>query len=420
MGVHLGWTRLGRRGAKLASLAGGVCLLIAACGGTPGKTAPAASSKPKPQAASAQSGASGSSSQAAAPGVTASTITFGQTVPKSGPAALYGESTYGVQAYFDYVNAQGGVLGRKLKLISLDDKYQPAVAVQDTRTLLNQDHVFAEVAVNGTSTTQAVLPIVTAANVPVIGPQTGATPIQGVFRKDLYNVWPSYLTEGKMLAAYAQDKLHLKKIGVLYQNDDFGKSLYQGVKNAGVKPALAIPYDPSQTDFGPQAEKFKSAGCDGVIILAIPGPTITFLNAMAAIDYRPARLMSQVSAIPQSFSAAKSEFPGSYIGAFIPPLSQTSNPQVKTFLDAMKKYQPGKPASVFAAWGWTEAQVAVAGLKGVKGALTRDSYEAALNSLSNLQTLGGSVSYTPTSHLGIQKMFVVVAKNGQLAPVSGS
>jgi len=362
-------------------------------------------------------GTGGPASAAATPGVTSATITFGQTVPKSGPAALYGQSTYGVEAYFAYINDHGGVRGRKLRLISLDDKYRPAVSVQLTRDLLDKYHVFAEVAVNGSAPTEAVLTVVTPANVPLIGPQSGATPVQAVFRKNLYNVWPSYVTEGKLLGRYAEDTLHLRKIGVLYQNDDFGKSLYDGVKDAGVTPAVAIPYDPSQVDFGAQAEKFKSAGCDGVIILAIPGATISFLNAMAAIDYKPVRLMSQTSAIPQSFSAAKSEFPGSYIGAFIPPLTDTSNPQVKLFLDSMAKYEPGKPASVFAAWGWTEAQVAVAGLKAIKGPITRDSYEAALDHLTALRTLGGEVTYTPTSHAGIQKMFMVIAKNGRLAPI---
>jgi ABC-type branched-subunit amino acid transport system substrate-binding protein len=322
-----------------------------------------------------------------------------------------------VQAYFDYVNAHGGVQGRKLKLISLNDQYEPPVALQATKTLVDSDHVFAELAVNGTATTEADVTVLGPANVPLIGVQTGATEFAGTFRKYLYNVWPSYLTEGKLLGSYAQ-QLHLAKIGVLYQNDDFGKSLYQGVQNAGVKPALAIPYDPTQTDFSPQAAQFKSAKVDGVIILAIPGPTTDFLNALAAVNFKPVRLMSQVSAIPQMFSTAPQEFPGSYIGAFIPSLTQSSSAEVHSFLSAMATYQPGQPASVFAAWGWTEAQVAVAGLKAIKGSITRDRYEAALDTLSNLPTLGGTVSYSSSSHSGIQHMFMVQAKAGQLVPVT--
>ena len=360
------------------------------------------------------SAASGSS----APGVTSTTVLFGQTVPKTGPAALYGESTTGVQAYFDYVNAHGGVNGRKIKFISLDDQYKPPIALQDTKTLVYTDHVFAEVAVNGTAATEANITVLGPNNVPPVGPQTGATIFAGTFRKYLYNVWPSYLIEGKMLGTFAQGQ-HLTKVGVLYQNDDFGKSLLQGLKNSGIKPALAIPYDPTQTDFSPQAAQFKAAHADAVVILAIPGPTTDFLNALNAINYKPVRIMSQVSAIPQEFQTAPQEFPGSYSGAFIPPLQDATNAQVKAFLTGMSTYQPGKPQSVFAAWGWTEAQVAVAGLKAIKGPITRDSYEAALNSLANLTTLGGVINYSGSSHGGITHMFMVKAEGGQRVPVAG-
>jgi ABC-type branched-subunit amino acid transport system substrate-binding protein len=351
-------------------------------------------------------------------GVTSTTITFGQTAPQSGPAALYGESEWGVLAEFAAVNARGGVQGRMLKLISLDDQYSPPVAVQATRKLVDQDKVFAEVAVNGSATTRANLNVLDPANVPLIGPQTGATYLIDTLRKNVYNVWPSYLTEGKLLGSFARNTLHLKKIGVFYQNDDFGKSLYDGVKNAGVRAARAIPYDPSQTDFSAQAEQLKAGGIDGVIILAIPGKATAFLNNMASIDYTPARIMSQVSAIPQSFSLSPHEFPSSYIGAFIPPLTgQHLTPQAKAFLADMARYEPGKPASVFAGWGYMEAQVAVAGLKAIHGAITRDSYEAGLNSLKNVQTLGGVISYSPTNHSGAQHMFMVRAEHGQLVAV---
>lgn len=382
------------RGLSMVVVGGILALTVGACG----------------QSASG----SGSSTSSSSVGVTKSSVTFGQTVPFSGPAALYGESAAGVKAYFAMVNAQGGVGGRKLKLIALDDQYLPPVAVSQTRKLISQE--LAEVAVNGSATTKAVLNILDPLGVPVIGPQTGATYLFQNTPSNVFNVWPHYTIEGKLLGGYAQ-KLGLKKVGVLYQNDDFGQSLYAGVLQSGLKPAKVITYDPSQTDFSPDAQEMKSAGVDGVIILAIPKPTISFLNDMAALNFKPVRLMSQVSAIPQSFSAAPQEFPGSYVGAFIPPLQDTSNPQVSQFMSAMRQYEPGAPASIFAAWGWTEAQVAVAGLKNVTGKLTRASYVKGLDSISNLQTLGGSLSYSSTSHVGLTHMFMVQARGGQLAPI---
>ena len=349
-------------------------------------------------------------------GVTKTSITFGQTTPFSGPAALYGESTAGVRAYFAMVNAQGGVNGRKLKLNALDDQYEPPVAVQQTRKLIPQE--FAEVAVNGSATTKGVLNVLKPQSIPLVGPQTGATYLFQSTPKILFNVWPEYTIEGKLLGGFAQ-RLGLKKVGVLYQNDDFGQSLFKGVQASGLKPAKVITYDPTQADFAPQAQQFKSAGVDGVIILAIPKPTIAFLNAMAEINFKPTRIMSQVSATPQSFSAAPKEFPDSYIGAFIPPLQGSSgNAQVSQFEQAMRQYQPNAPVSVFAAWGWTEAQVAVAGLKQVQGKLTRDTYIKGLEGVNGLQTLGGVVSYGPNHHVGLQKMFMVQARGGQLSPVT--
>lgn len=366
-------------------------------------------------ATSASGAANGGSSSNSSVGVTSTSVTFGQTVPESGPAALYGESTAGVRAYFDLVNAQGGVNGRKLKLVALDDQYLPPVAVSQTRKLMSQE--LAEVAVNGSATTKAVLTVLEQQGIPIVGPQTGATYLFQNTPSILFNVWPHYTIEGKLLGSFAKQK-GLHKVGVLYQNDDFGQSLYNGVLASGLKPAKVITYDPSQTDFSPDAQEFKSAGVDGVIILAIPKPTISFLNAMAAINFKPVRMMSQVSAIPQSFSAAPQEFPGSYIGAFIPPLHGSSNPQVQQFVHAMAKYQPSASVSVFAAWGWTEAQVAVAGLKAVSGKLTRASYINGMEHVTNLQTLGGELSYSAGSHVGLTKMFMVKAVGGQLVPLS--
>jgi branched-chain amino acid transport system substrate-binding protein len=388
------------RALKVILAGGALAVTLAACG----------------QSANSSSagGGAGAGASSSSTGVTSTSVTFGQTVPYSGPAALYGESAAGVKAYFAMVNAQGGVNGRQLKLVSLDDQYLPPVAVQQTRKLIPQE--FAEVAVNGSATTKAVLDVLKPLGIPLVGPQTGASFLFQNTPPNLFLVWPHYTIEGKLLGSFAQ-KLGLKKVGVLYQNDDFGQSLYAGVLQSGLKPAKVITYDPSQTDFSPDAQQMKSAGVDGVIILAIPQPTIAFLNAMAALNFKPVRLMSQVSAIPQSFLAAPKEFPGSYVGAFIPPLQDTSNPQVAMFESAMRKYEPGAPISVFSGWGWTEAQVAVAGLKNVSGKLTRASYIKGLESISNLQTLGGTVDYASTGHIGLTQMFMVQARGGQLAPV---
>ncbi|MGH3414531.1 MAG: ABC transporter substrate-binding protein [Marmoricola sp.] len=351
--------------------------------------------------------------------MTGTSITFGQTAPHTGPAGEYGQSELGVKAYFDMVNAQGGINGRKLKLISLDDQYTPSVALQDTKQLLFKDNVFAEVAVNGSATTNADLTVLIPNNVPLVGPQTGDTFLQP-FKKSVYNVWPSYKVEGKTMGDFAAKNLHLNKIVVLYQNDPFGQALLAGVEASAAKPKIAkqISYDPTQTDFSSDALQAKNANGDGVLFLALPGSTNSMENAMAAINYHPKEIMSQVSAIPNSsFSAAPKEFPGAYIGAFVPPLDPPATPAAKTFVNAMKKYEPGKAVTVFSGWGWIEAQSAVAGLKNVHGALTRESYEAGLDKVSNVETMGGSITYGSNDHIGLTCESMVQAENGKFVPV---
>ncbi|HET9691735.1 MAG TPA: ABC transporter substrate-binding protein, partial [Acidimicrobiales bacterium] len=196
--------------------------------------------------------ASGGGASSSGGGIAAGApISFGETLPETGPAALYAPMAAGVSAYFQYVNAQGGVNGHQLKITSLDDQYQPPVSVQLTRQLVDQDHIFAEVASNGSAAVKADLTVLTPANIPLIGPATGADflypnrPIKNVF-----SVWPAYHIDGQTLANYAVKTLHLNKIGVFYQNDDFGKSLLNGFESTGAKPAVSIPYTPTQSDFG--------------------------------------------------------------------------------------------------------------------------------------------------------------------------
>jgi branched-chain amino acid transport system substrate-binding protein len=352
------------------------------------------------------------------PGVTGNTIVFGQTVPMSGPAALYGESAAGVQAYFDMVNAHGGIDDRRLELVSVDDLYDPPVSVEQTQNLLKRGE-FAEVAVNGSASVKAVLPLLTQAGVPLVGPQSGAAFLFDNTPRNVFTVWPEYTVEGRMLGGFAQ-RLALRRVGVLYQDDAFGRTLYSGVLQSGLRPAKVIAYDPTQTDFAQDARAFKDAGVDGVLILAIPQPTIRFLNSLADIGFRPVRIMTQVAATPATFAAAPREFPGSYVGSFMPPLDPSSSDSlVRQFEQAMREYEPGAPISEFAAWGWMEAQVAVAGLQHAQGQLTRAGYIEGLERVENLQTLGGTVSYTAADHHGLERMFMLQARDGRFVATDG-
>lgn len=366
--------------------------------------------------ASAVGGCGGGS----APAGGGNTIVFGQTAPHSGASALLGDTTNGIKAYFAKVNAAGGVNGKKLKLVALDDAYDPTKTLQNVRTLVSKYHVLAEVGPVGTPTTAAAMTAATATNLPIVAPQTGAVTLYDAAQKaaNLFMSFPVYTIDGETLGNFAK-QLKLSRVGVLYQNDDFGKSILQGVEAAGVHPAVSIPYNPTQTDFSPAAAEFKAAKIDGIISITLVGNTIKFLQALDALNFKPKLLLSQSSATPAVFSSIGPSIEGAYISAFIPPLQDVSQAQVKDFDDAMGKYQPRADKGIYAAWGWLSAQIAVEGLRQLDGEPTADNYEQALEAIRNLETIGGRVSYSSKDHGGLERMFMVRVRSGKLVNVGG-
>lgn len=335
--------------------------------------------------------------------ISSKVITFGQTDPQTGSSAILGSETYGANAYFKKINASGGVNGAKLKLISLNDGYSPTQALVDAKQLISSDKVFALVGPNGTPQTTAVLSAANPAGVPVVGPQTGASSLEDTLLPNVFYTFPKYSTDGYVLGKFAQQSngaISLAHVGVFYQNDSFGKSILSGLTRSGVKPAIEVGYDPTQSDFSPDAAKFKAAGVTTLFLFSLVGPTVSFLHSLSSVGIHPTLLLDGVSASGSSITASGPLIQGAYISSFIPPLTDMSNAQVAAFITAMQTYEPSHPANVYAAWGWLSAQVAVAGLKATKGPLTRAAYIKALDNLT-IDTIGGTLAYTPSDHVGL-------------------
>ena len=344
-------------------------------------------------------------------------IILGQTAPHSGESALLGETTNGLQAYFDKVNAEGGVHGREIKLVSLDDGYDPARTVQSLRLLQSKHNALADVGPVGSPTTSAALPIAEANNFPVVAPQTGASSFyEEPIPEILFLSFPDYFVDGKTLGEFAAEK-GFERVGVLYQNDDFGKSILKGVESTEANIVAKLPYDVTQTDFAPQAIELKSANVDAVILITLVGTTVKFMPAMQSVDFRPEILLSQSSATAELIGTVGEPIQDAYISAFIPPLWDTKDDQVKEFRDAMEKYQPGKGISSYAAWGWLSAQIAVAGLQQSESPLNTDAYVSGMNQVSDLSTIGGDVSYGEDDHVGLDKMFMLQIKGDRFVRV---
>jgi len=234
------------------------------------------------------------------PGLSSNEIVIGGTVPLSGIAASYASVGRGAEAYFKYVNARGGVNGRKITYKFLDDQYNPAQTVQATRELVQQERVFAIFNSLGTEHNLAVRSYLNAAKVPQLFVGSGATTFGRDYRRypQTIGFLPSYVGEGKVYARHILKTKPTAKIAVLYQNDDYGKDLLNGFKaGLGAKRRNIVAeqsYDPLSTDVSSQMARLKGSGAKVLMVIATPPFTIRGLVAANRLGWRPQVYVNQV------------------------------------------------------------------------------------------------------------------------------
>jgi branched-chain amino acid transport system substrate-binding protein len=359
--------------------------------------------------------------QAPAPGgtVTGGTIVLGQTAAQSGPQAPIGASKWGLQAFIASVNARGGVQGKKLRLISYDDGYQPAQTTALDKKLVYEDHVFAIVGSIGSPTTAAVYKMLNAEGVPLISMGSGSPIFYARGLKYVFPSWPIYTTDGKTMGSFVKKHFTGQSTAVIYQDDAFGKPILEGIEDELGKVDLTIPYVPSQVDFSSDVIKLKSAGIKVVMLATIATSGAQILNQMAGLDYHPTRILTSSACGYGGIFKAIPTLDGAYCTAFL-PAPGSNDPRWTAFADAMQRYEPGHTPDVYAAWGWLAGQVVYGGLQRIKGPITRDNLVAALDTLHDFDTIGGRLNYSPESHEGICCQVLWQAKGNHWEVVPGS
>lgn len=355
-----------------------------------------------------------------APGgtVTGNVIKLGQYADQSGPNAPIGASKYGLDAYLQLVNAAGGIQGKKLSLISYDDGYKPSETTALVKKLVFQDEVFAIVGGVGSPTTAAVAPTLNDQGVPLVGMSSGSPIFYEPVRKYIFPVWPLYTTDGKTMATFVKRNFPGKKVGVIYQDDSFGKPILGAIKDV-LGTVEEVAYTPGQVDFSDALVKFKAAGVDVIVLAAIATPAAQILNALPKLNYKPARVLTGSACGYSEIFKTVPSLEGTYCAAFL-PTPDSKDPQWIAFEKAMAKYEPGHAPEIYSAWGWLAAQVAVEGLRRIKGPITRENFVTALDGIKNFKTLGGELSYSPESHGGICCQFIWQAKSDRWVTVPGS
>jgi branched-chain amino acid transport system substrate-binding protein len=319
------------------------------------------------------------------PGVTDAEIKIGTTTPYSGPASAYSAGAVSATAYFAMINDQGGVNGRKINYVSLDDAYSPPKTVEQIRRLIESEEVLFLVNTVGTATNMAVVKYINQKQVPHLFIGTGAT----VFNDPAHYPWtmswtPHYASEGEIYAKYILSTKPDAKIGVLSQNDDLGRDYMLGLKRGlGDKAATMIvssqTYNTSDPTVDSQVVSLKAAGADVFLIFSVPKFAAQAIRKAYDIDWHPQEFVSSVGSSiagairPAGFEAAKGIISAAYQKDPADP-QWHDDPAMKAWHVWMDKYNPHVDKSdYYAPYGYNIGYAVVQILKQCGDNLTRDN-----------------------------------------------
>jgi branched-chain amino acid transport system substrate-binding protein len=392
-------------------------LLLAACGGS-------------------KSGSSGALT-ASAPGITAKTILIGSHQPLTGIAAPgYDEIAPASNAYFQYVNAHGGVYGRKIIYKYLNDQYNSSITTTDVRQLVLEDHVFAIFNGLGTPTHLAVAPFINAEKVPDLFVASGCACWNAP------STWPetfgwqiNYIREGKILGAYVASHFKGMKIAYFYQDDEFGQD---GIKGLGYEiPASQVvakePYNVAASnpaaEVGTLTAALKASKAQVVIAFAVPAFMALLRLSELSLGYSPQNVSSDVGSDPitlsgllNSFAKKSGKFGSSLIqgmitDSYLPSLGSSSDSWIALFTKIHNQYLPKLPLDGNVLYGMAAAYTFVQALLKAGRNPTRQDLVSAVNAGLPQGVSVAPFAYSATDHDGITGAYIAKIDNGVLVPL---
>jgi len=337
------------------------------------------------------------------PGITAKSIVLGQSAAFSGPAAQLGiQMSLGTKAYFDRVNAQGGVYGRKIELKTRDDKYEANLCVENTKKFIEEDKVFALVSYVGTPTTVAAMPIFTQAKVPLVGPFTGAEVLRDPVNRYIFNVRASYYNETEKIVEQLVST-GSNNIAVFYQDDAYGQAGLKGVEIAMTKRNMKISalgkVERNTIKVEDAVKAINAARPDGVVMISAYTSITQFVRLMKIAG--STTQFHNVSFVGSKALAdtLKDEGYGVAISQVVPFPWSPSVQVVKEYGEVLTK--AGIADFNFSSLeGYIVGKVMVEGLKRAGKDLTREKLVAALEGMNNVDLGDFVVGFSPTNHSG--------------------
>lgn len=356
-------------------------------------------------------------------GVTDSEILLGQSCALSGPAQALGQGMRaGLLASFSEINDAGGVGGRRIRLISRDDGYEPDRAIVNTRALIEDENVFLLIGEVGTPTSKAVVPIAENARVPFFGPFTGAEFLRNPYKEYVVNIRASYYQEMEKLTQYLVDRNNLKRIACFYQNDGYGQAGLSGIEIALKKRSMALvatgTYERNTVAVKGGLLKIRRARPEAVVMVGAYKPCAEFIKMAKKVGMKET-VFCNISFV--GTEALRNELGEAGEGCIISQVVSypwdKSIPLVKKYHEAMKKYQPQQKTGFVSLEGYMVGRLFCMVTESTNGILTRNNFLKAISETKKFDLGGMKLIYGPKDHQGMDRVFLTIISNGQIKPL---
>jgi branched-chain amino acid transport system substrate-binding protein len=356
-------------------------------------------------------------------GISSDTITFGQAAPLDGPAAALGTGMRaGITAAFEEANKNGGVNGRKLKLLSRDDGYEPDRSIVETKKLIEEDKVFALVGPVGTPTSAATQPIATGAKVPFIGAFTGAGFLRNAKLDNVINVRASYGAETEAWVKHLTEDLKINKIAIFYQDDAFGRAGLDGVKAATSKRNIELvaeaTYERNTIAVKSALLTLKRAEPEAVVMVGAYKPCAEFIKLARKTDFNP--VFVNISFVGASALARElgGEGEGVIVSQVVPFPWDASLKVVADYQAAIKATDPQAEPEFVSLEGYLVGRLVIAALDKVGANPTREGLLATIKQTGQFDIGGLTMTFGPDKNSGLDQVFLtVVQPDGKFKPV---
>jgi len=344
-------------------------------------------------------------------GVSATRILFGQSAALNGPAAELGIGMRrGILAAFNEVNLAGGIDGRRLELLSYDDRYEPEIAIANTERLIRNDKVFALIGPVGTPTSMAAEPIATAAHVPMIGPFTGAEFLRDPSLESVINLRASYFQEAERIVDWLVRERGAKCIAILYQDDSYGRAGRTGVVRAlerrGLQTCSEGIYPRNTVVVKGALLAIRRGDPDAVVIIGAYEPSAEFIRWARKLDLKADIVNVSFVGTDALIETVGDIGAGTLISQVVPFPYDPSLPLVAEYTAAMELLFPGQELGFVSLEGYLAGRFTAAVLKAMDGPPTRSGFLATVADIGRFDLGGFVLEFGPGDNQGSDRVFL--------------